>query len=504
MENVSSVNAVAAKVNIFEDNDSTANQQAWDEKGNNLEKSLCLDQNSSVDVHDSKFSHFEESSLSPVIKDNSRTPAYHLVFGKEEKEIVDIDDGAFLLSQSDHNLVHCLRELLKSKGLDEKEEYNKKIIYYLNLPTSSEVDIGILRNVIALKVKSMDHDEMVETGEVVRKVHFAGMKKRNEVAKSVDIECQSYKEKYDSSLTNDEVQSHNVKSAQEVVSSDVKNEVIPNLAASNDPAEENDLRDECMPNQVALMETDMVQATVFRDRFVQEKMLTSENESRKNPLDEYEPNLNQITPSKRMRMEQGTSDELYKEVETDEKELRRFSTAMHLWSEEEYGSSKALLEITLKDDDFRALIAFAGPGTKHNLLKYNSVPYYECLWRNSDGSSKSFRGHPMTGFETDEKLHSSARTFCPFMHCSRGLDSPLSPLDIDIMLESPRKVQISKKCNQLADTSRNLFPASASTPDEVDAVVEDMEVPPEEQVNDSEIINDEGVNFKVPSVDELL
>ena len=61
-------------------------------------------------------------------------------------------------------------------------------------------------------------------------------------------------------------------------------------------------------------------------------MITSENESRKNPLDEYEPNLNQITPSKRMRMEQGTSDELYKEVETDEKELRRFSTAMHLWS----------------------------------------------------------------------------------------------------------------------------------------------------------------------------
>jgi len=98
----------------------------------------------------------------------------------------------------------------------------------------------------------MDHDEMVETGEVVWKAHFAGMKKRNEVGKSLDIECQSYKEKYDGSLMNGKVQSHNVKSAQEVVSSDINNQVKTNFDTSNDPAEKNDEGNDCMPNQVVL------------------------------------------------------------------------------------------------------------------------------------------------------------------------------------------------------------------------------------------------------------
>ena len=53
-----------------------------------------------------------------------------------------------------------------------------------------------------------------------------------------------------------------------------------------------------------------------------------------------------------MRLDQGTSDKLYKEVETNEKEMRQFSTAVHLQCEKEYGSSKALLELTLEDDDF--------------------------------------------------------------------------------------------------------------------------------------------------------
>ena len=90
------------------------------------------------------------------------------------------------------------------------------------------------------------------------------------------------------------------------------------------------------------------------------------------------------------------------------------------------------------------------------------------------------------------------------MHCSSGLNSTLSHLDINIMLESPRKLWISKKCSQFADTSRNLFLASTSTSDVVDATVKNMKVPLEGQVNESEVIDDEGVNFKVSSGDELL
>ena len=145
-----------------------------------------------------------------------------------------------------------------------------------------------------------------------------------------------------------------------------------------------------------------------------------------------------------------TPSPLIKMGKIKEEEMRRFSLACHLWAEKKCGSMKFLKQVRLTDKHFKNILDFAGPYSKYNFIKDRSSLQYKNLWRNTANSTDVFRGHPMTGFETDSKLHNSSPEFCPFEHCNTQL-GPLRPLDIDLVMLTPKK----RKCE--TSTNRKLF-----------------------------------------------
>ena len=107
-----------------------------------------------------------------------------------------------------------------------------------------------------------------------------------------------------------------------------------------------------------------------------------------------------------------------KPTKVSENEMRSFSLAVHLWAEDNFGSTKILQQKRLKKADFQDIIDKTGPGTRYNLLKSRTSSQYKCLWRNLFGSKQVFRGHPKSGYENEFRLHSPSKIYCPFEHCN--------------------------------------------------------------------------------------
>ena len=122
-----------------------------------------------------------------------------------------------------------------------------------------------------------------------------------------------------------------------------------------------------------------------------------------------------------------------------ENEMRSFSIAVHVWADE-YGGTNSLQQMRLTEEHFKEIVKLVGPGTRYNLLKGRSVLQYKSLWRNFAKSKQYFRGHPDTGFETKMKRHSSLKAFCPFEHCTSGTQSPLNPLEVDLLMTPKRAI----------------------------------------------------------------
>ena len=129
---------------------------------------------------------------------------------------------------------------------------------------------------------------------------------------------------------------------------------------------------------------------------------------------------------------------LIKHSTPSENEMKMLSLAVHLYAEKKLGGTKMLQKVSLQDHHFKEIWQMAGPGSQYNLLKNRSIFQYKCLWRNTAKSKSYFRGHPETGFQNDMKLHSPTAQMCPFRHCQSGIESPMSPIDIDLILYSTK------------------------------------------------------------------
>ena len=136
--------------------------------------------------------------------------------------------------------------------------------------------------------------------------------------------------------------------------------------------------------------------------------------------------------------------------------MKRLSIAIHLWAETKLGGIKMLQVVRLTDNHFQEIISFAGPGSKYNIMKHRSILKLKNLWRNNGKSKNYFRGHLETGFESDKKLHDSSCLFCPFEHCKTGILSSMSPLEMDMVLLTPKtsKNTVVKRQNPIG---RQLF-----------------------------------------------
>ena len=132
-----------------------------------------------------------------------------------------------------------------------------------------------------------------------------------------------------------------------------------------------------------------------------------------------------------------------------------FFLAVHLWAEDNFGSTKILQQKRLKKADFQDIIDKTGPGTRYNLLKSRTSSQYKCLWRNLFGSKQVFRGHPKSGYENEFRLHSPSKLYCPFEHCSTGIIKPVNPLAVDLMLMTPERSKEILSVKGLS--SKNLF-----------------------------------------------
>ena len=148
------------------------------------------------------------------------------------------------------------------------------------------------------------------------------------------------------------------------------------------------------------------------------------------------------TPNKRERLlskfNVSSPSPFIKQSKVTENEMKMLSLAVHLYAEKKLGGTKMLQKVSLKDRHFKEILQMAGPGSQYNLLKNRSLYQYKCLWRNTAKSKLYFRGHPETGFQTEMKLHSPSAQMCPFQHCQSGIESPMSAMDIDLILHTPK------------------------------------------------------------------
>ena len=135
-------------------------------------------------------------------------------------------------------------------------------------------------------------------------------------------------------------------------------------------------------------------------------------------------------------------------------EMKRVSVAVHLWAERKMGGVKFLHNTRLTDSHFEDILMFTGPGSNWNLMKETTLKQLRCLWRNTFGGKKYYRGHKKTGFENEAQRHTQSDQFCPFGHCSSGV---MSPMDIDLIVLTPKRstpLLLEKKATL---SSRKLF-----------------------------------------------
>ena len=122
--------------------------------------------------------------------------------------------------------------------------------------------------------------------------------------------------------------------------------------------------------------------------------------------------------------------------------VKRVSLAAHLHALAVYGDVKFLQSNMLTDSHFEAILSFTGPDSKWRILPEVSVKQLKDLW-----TAKSFYCSKESGYESLERLHTCAESFCPFGHCSAGiLDSFLSDLyQLSPVAQKERPTKIVRK-----------------------------------------------------------
>ena len=119
-----------------------------------------------------------------------------------------------------------------------------------------------------------------------------------------------------------------------------------------------------------------------------------------------------------------TPSPLTKHFIVEDKDCRRISLAVHLYTELEHGGVDYLHKNRVTDDDFRSILVLTGPDSKWRLLKGYSVLQMKTIWRNLTKSDNPLNGDKATGFENKDRLHDATELHCPFGHCKKGLFAP--------------------------------------------------------------------------------
>ena len=283
--------------------------------------------------------------------------------------------------------------------LPETDPFNKKITYFLNLPSLAPIEIKMLKNIVERKDK---HKEWVHEKEKTKmKAPKTILKRKNADAKFNENRNIRRKLENESELLRD---------------TDYEKDALTNSDEIDNP--------ECSLSENSSLEC---HETATDDSIQLDEKNSCETE----------------TPVKRKKLLTkfgiSTPSPLRKSSKITEEEMKRFSVSVHLWAEQKYGSTRILQQLRLKENHFQEILSFAGPGTKFNLIKERSVLQYKHLWRNTAKSKNYFRGHQETGFETNLKKHDPSRQFCPFEHCETGILSPIQPLEIDLIFLTPKR-----------------------------------------------------------------
>ena len=145
---------------------------------------------------------------------------------------------------------------------------------------------------------------------------------------------------------------------------------------------------------------------------------------------------------------------LIKKAPISEKEMKSISVAVHLWAERKMGGIKFLQSTRLVNAHFEDILKFTGPTSKWNLIKNMTVPRIRSLWRNTFNGIHYYRGHHKTGLENEAQQHDPVAPFCPFGHCQGGV---MSPIDMDLVILTPRSKPGESLQNQNPLLNRNLF-----------------------------------------------
>ena len=225
----------------------------------------------------------------------------------------------------------------------------------------------------------------------------------------------------------------------------------------------------------------------------------NQNEDKKRTYQQMTENSGEkTTPFKRAnilhKFSLNSPSPLIRKAPISEKEMKSLSVAVHIWAERKMGGIKFLQSTRLVKAHFEDILRFTGPTSKWNLIKKRTVPQIRSLWRNTFSGIHYYRGHHKTGFENEAQQHEPVAPFCPFGHCQSGL---MSPIDMDLVILTPRSKPARSNQNKKPLLNRNLFGSdkmqeSADSGQEVGC---GDKVPHEDSQKGSELVCEARVQF---------
>ena len=199
------------------------------------------------------------------------------------------------------------------------------------------------------------------------------------------------------------------------------------------------------------------------------KTIDGENKLKRTTSDSYQDSHSHDdgTPNKRRLVLETVGltspSPLIKSSKVTEMDMKRLSVSVHLWAGRKMGGVQFLQMTRLTDAHFEDILTFAGPESKWKLMKGRTVRQVKSMWRNTYGGKHYHRGHQKTGFENEFQRHISSKEFCPFGHCSDGI---MSPMDLDLIVLTPRKSLATGNEKKKEFSSRKLFDDNALSIDE--------------------------------------
>ena len=362
----------------------------------------------------------------------------------EEVQTVDEHGKASTKEDRSESLdwLDTLRKQYDDGILSKEKPLDNKIIFFLQLPKLCPVEMNMLKNLSERRVIHAKW-ESEKISSKKRKVPKHSEKVPRNLRSKQSIEPKTY---------------DNQSSEADMPESE-KNEIAQNKQTTEDnksaplnedvPLEPSSIHAEMSKSEEnKIVQNEETRKDNNNKRKINDNILSNEDVPIENPSIQTPEQRKQLLD----KFDISTPSPIMKLARVTEVDMRRLSLAVHLWAEGKIGGIKILQDVRLKDKHFEEILAFAGPGSKWNILKNRPIKQLKNMWRNSSNSTQNFRGNSKTGLETDLLVHSPSSTYCPFNHCKTGI---LNPIEMDLVLLSPGRISI--PLTDVKSTSRQLF-----------------------------------------------